>query len=469
MLRIIAKELQEMLASPVILIGLLVFPCLVLWAVANLPLNEDRIRIYVEDRSCNIADPQGRVSVRACALPTAAQVRQALGDLPGFSFVDAERGERSIWSFMDASGANAAFIWHENLLLDPEPRAAPAPPPVAAPQPAAVPAEGAQPETPQVRGGAPAVSAEGSGTGGSVCSDLSECPVEVIRVPRAGGAWFVYVDPPHQQSARLTEIMIRMAQANASVLALAARQGEDQYPVPSTGMAMIGIDAGVAIAQQYEVAAGQFVLISRDAPATNLKKFLVPGLMVLMACFVAFAIGTVSVVRELEQGTISYLVIGARAGWWGMVAAKTVWGAWFGLFSLLVMSVFAHVVLDISIKPGFWSAFGLQGLAMLTAAGQGVAISGMAESVRSALFVNAGYLVASILFGGVLIPLGGAGIGDWLGLAFPVAHAHQAWVDWMLRGDAWHSVQAAFLPLVALASIVLVAVTATAWTVMHRV
>jgi hypothetical protein len=421
MWRVLGKELQEMLASTGMLVGLLGVPCIVLFVLAALPMNQDRFRIYVEDRICGIADEDGDVREEPCALPTPIEVRHAVGDLPGVELVEAERGETPIWDFIDRNNLDAAFIWHGTV--------------------ASLADQGSR----------------GRCNFGSWTEfNLWSCADALyLDYPAVAGAWHVYTDPLHQQHARNIELFVRMAQADSSALALAKRMhemGSASIPVvPSFGLALPASDAAISLGQSQESFVGQFVVTARSAPSTRRSDWLVPGLMALMACFVAFALGAVSIVREVEQGTMGHLVVGAGGGWAGVAAAKTLFSFWFGLLALGVMAVFAHLALDITIKPGLGWALGLQTLAVLASALQGLAISSIVGSVRTALFVSAAYMAALTLFSGVLMPISGAAQASFIHVLLPASFSHSAWTDWLLKGAAPSNEFQSLWPLAALA------------------
>lgn len=144
-----------------------------------------------------------------------------------------------------------------------------------------------------------------------------------------------------------------------------------------------------------------------DLGTTNTNKdiYLIPRMIALISTFLPFLLGANSIAKDMENNSISTILVAPGVGWWQFISGKILCCLFVSttLFVTLILS--SITIFDVSIYYGFINAFGLQFLAILTSTMLGLAISGGVTSQFQGYLVAAAYLFCLLFLTGLLFPL----------------------------------------------------------------
>lgn len=195
-----------------------------------------------------------------------------------------------------------------------------------------------------------------------------------------------------------------------------------------------------------------FLLSERDGPPRSTSAWLVPGLVLIIACAVAFMLAAGATVREREHGTEHLLKAGRQ--WWRAGIGKSLAPAIAAFIILLMLMLTGQVFFGFQVKAGWALALVCAALALAAASFQGVAVGSLLRNQSAALAISGGYLICLILFGDILIPMDAAAWPTaWLSQALPTRMFSEDWTDWMTWGVPMRLQILAGLAVLVLASL----------------
>ena len=373
MFRTIIKDSREFLANPRSALLMLVWPCIVLWAIAPLPDPTVDFSVYVDS-----AGPAER------NYPASLAAR--LNDLPDMKVVNIEGRPADIWSFMDEHGLDAAIIWHESLGLSQK-------------LPPTMEAGGAWYAYVQPRSQYVARKLEFALQNAHISSILEE-----------------EADPDYQVTDSPTVGMLWTAR---DYLAVSPSIIQDTVESARPG----------AIAPQL-------YMMERNGPAPlTVTQWLTPRIMVVIATMITFIYAANSLVRERSAATLHLILSPPNTTAVFSLLGKVIFPAVIGFVAFVIMLLFAQSVLGYIIQPNWLGPLGFQALALLVVALQGLSISALSRTNFAAIIAATGYFVVLMLFSDLFFKIGAEiSLAKFIGWLTPVTFVYDPWADWLNLG-----------------------------------
>lgn len=217
-----------------------------------------------------------------------------------------------------------------------------------------------------------------------------------------------------------------------------ARTPELQISRADAAFLTRALSAGDQVQRSFEEElpkATPFLLSEQAGPARDDSTWLVPGLIAIIAVALAFTFTALSTIREREQGTEHFLFTKHLAAWENPMIVKPIAPSLLSIASVMLMLLFCQSTLGYSVKFGVGSAIGLMMLGVLTGATHGLIAGSLVRNQSDAAAASGAYLISLLLFGDVLIPIGGVvQPASLLASVLPVVHVNEAWANWMKWG-----------------------------------
>ncbi|MEO0981973.1 MAG: ABC transporter permease [Pseudomonadota bacterium] len=488
MMRLVLKDLREILAAPLSFLAVIAWACAVLWLTALLPLPTPKIDVaLMAPAACERAEAD-----LPCPTPDVETLEHAIADLPNTDYHGRRDPAADVFSRLHGDDLDLILVWHptvasaESLLGPPDwadfddvetaglwiayarPRtqAAAAQIRFAARQ---IQSTGLHIVNARRAGEDPVLPSTGLA---DLFGEFAPVVVAARQQARLDEEWeaedrrneavlarFDELAAGYEsqfgealsedEARRLRDAFFRQYRAweTATTLLFAQALEERFNEAEAEGSPVYGQEAAVYFAQALEAARSDdaaderpllttpFLVMAQDGPARTRSAWLIPGLILIIAAAISFTFTAASTVREREQGTEHLLFVAGASQSINPLLLKPVSPALLALVSALSLLLFAQALLGFQIKPGLGAAIGLLLVVILTAAFQGLVAGCLARNQSTASAISAAYLVMLLLFGNVFIPLQSTG---WLAASaanlLPVAAGAQAWDDWMTWG-----------------------------------
>ncbi|MFA5514047.1 MAG: ABC transporter permease [Sphaerochaetaceae bacterium] len=174
------------------------------------------------------------------------------------------------------------------------------------------------------------------------------------------------------------------------------------------------------------------------------KKYMVPGILVLLVTMIGAFLSGMNIVREKELGTIEQLnvtpikkhqfIIGKLMPFW-IIA----------MFDLVLGMLLAYFVFDIHIVGSVGLVFGVASVYLLAVLGLGLFISTITNTQQQAMFIAWFFMVIFIILSGLFTPV--ESMPDWaqlINIFNPITYLIRFMRQLMLKGsglmDVWRDV-----------------------------
>lgn len=371
MIKVLRRDIQEFLASVPSAVMFLLWPLLILVAIAPLKDGNHKIHAYVETYDLAAAQPDRDLYADSLAA--------RLVDLPDVVLIEGQRGEEDIWEFMDERGADIALLWHDVLLPREEPL-----------------------ETMQAGGAWYAYIDAHS-------NDRYRQIETTLQLAHAGASG---QDQLNEQSG---------FDAPTSGMLLSARD----VVIPFLNRMGAGDDEVFITPPIY--------VIERNGPAPGDYSWLIPGVILIISTMITFILASSALIKERTASTI-HMIIGHRKGVLTLLS-KSLFPTLVGLASLLAMILFSHSAFGFSIRPGWPAILLVVGLCLFAVAFQGITVSALVRSELGAIVAATAYLIVIMLFGGMFFDIeSGTTLASAIAALLPSAHIKEIWTTWFLSG-----------------------------------
>ena len=165
------------------------------------------------------------------------------------------------------------------------------------------------------------------------------------------------------------------------------------------------------------------------------SRVFVPKTIVVLVCFLAFGFACRSMIREISNNTLPFLLVSSKTRWWLMTVTKAAAASLIGTTALWSLLLFATHAAGFQIKGGLPSITIVLTAAIAASALLGVACGLIGRTVARIYLLGSAYLVALILLSGLIAPIDENSIVlRWLSTLFPVSPAMDMLSDWMFYG-----------------------------------
>lgn len=174
------------------------------------------------------------------------------------------------------------------------------------------------------------------------------------------------------------------------------------------------------------------------------KKYMVPGILVLLVTMIGSFLSGMNIVREKEIGTIEQLnvtpikkhqfIIGKLMPFW-IIA----------MFDLILGMILARFVFDIHIVGSVGFVFGVASVYLLAVLGLGLFISTITDTQQQAMFIAWFFMIVFIMLSGLFTPIESMpGWADLINVFNPITYFISFMRQVMLKGsgfmDVWRDV-----------------------------
>ncbi len=185
------------------------------------------------------------------------------------------------------------------------------------------------------------------------------------------------------------------------------------------------------------------------------KKYMVPGILVLLITMIGSFLSGMNIVREKEIGTIEQLnvtpikkihfIIGKLLPFW-IIA----------MMDLIIGLLIARFVFDIHIVGSLWLVFGATSIYLLAVLGIGLLISTITETQQQAMFIAWFFMVIFIMLSGLFTPIESMPLwAQKINIINPIAYFIRFMRQVMLKGSGFMDVIKDITSIIAYSIIVL--------------
>ena len=194
------------------------------------------------------------------------------------------------------------------------------------------------------------------------------------------------------------------------------------------------------------------------------------SMLALFPVVMAFALAAIALVRELEQGTIGYLVNSPSASWPLVIIGKLCFPVWMALVCFLMLLIVAVPFYEIRVPNGMVPAVVLAFVCTLWSGALGLAASAVLRSQLHAYLASAVYVICSLLFTGFVYPLSQASEAiramSWF---FPLTLLDNRLTAWLLDDSLPLPSSADLIPLMAAMAATALLLVLSAYRLVRRV
>jgi ABC-2 type transport system permease protein len=179
-------------------------------------------------------------------------------------------------------------------------------------------------------------------------------------------------------------------------------------------------------------------------PELDYKKYMVPGILVLLVTMIGAFLSGMNIVREKEIGTIEQLnvtpikkhqfIIGKLMPFW-----------FIAMFDLVLGMLMARFVFDIHILGSVGLVFGVAAIYLLSVLGIGLFISTITDTQQQAMFIAWFFMVIFIMLSGLFTPV--ESMPNWaqaINVVNPITYFIRFMRQVMLKGselmDVWRDI-----------------------------
>ncbi len=190
-------------------------------------------------------------------------------------------------------------------------------------------------------------------------------------------------------------------------------------------------------------------------PEMDYKKYMAPGILVIMVTFIGMFLTGMNIVREKEIGTIEQLNV-TPIRKYQFLTGKLLPYWMIGLFELAFGLSLAKLFFDIPIAGNLLLLFGLSALYLVVVLSAGLLISTISDTQQQSMFLSWFFIVIFILMSGLFTPINS--MPDWAQtIAFfnPIAHFMEIFRRVLMKGSGFQEVLTQFYVLSAYAVVML--------------
>ncbi|MBI5368043.1 MAG: ABC transporter permease [Planctomycetes bacterium] len=185
-------------------------------------------------------------------------------------------------------------------------------------------------------------------------------------------------------------------------------------------------------------------------PDLKSPRFFIPGLIAILIQAMTVSLTSLSVVRELEKGTLEQLYMTPVRGW-DLVIGKILPYAGLALFEMLAIIALMVFLFQVPIHGNFWTLVALFLPYIFCLLSVGLWISTRARTQAAALQMTFGTIIPSIFLSGYVFPRNTMPLFfRWLSCLVPATWMVDAARGVILRGAGWASLWVNGLVLTAL-------------------
>jgi ABC-2 type transport system permease protein len=134
------------------------------------------------------------------------------------------------------------------------------------------------------------------------------------------------------------------------------------------------------------------------------QRYMIPGLIGLLATVVTMFLTSMGLVREKEIGTLEQLMVTPIRSM-ELVIGKVLPFVLIGFVEINIMLAVAFLVFDLTMAGSYVLLMGVSLLYFLTSLGLGIFISTLAETQQQAMFISWFFMIFMILMSGFLTPI----------------------------------------------------------------
>lgn len=132
--------------------------------------------------------------------------------------------------------------------------------------------------------------------------------------------------------------------------------------------------------------------------------YMIPGVVVLLLTIVTTFMGGLSLVKELETGTLEHLMVTPITKF-QLLAGKLLPYLIYAFLEMAVILFLAGLIFGIDVKGTYWHLYLFGTVFLFTTVGLGLLVSTIAHTQQQALFLAWFFMVFGILLSGFLIPI----------------------------------------------------------------
>jgi ABC-2 type transport system permease protein len=139
-------------------------------------------------------------------------------------------------------------------------------------------------------------------------------------------------------------------------------------------------------------------------PELKDQDYMIPGIVVLIITIISLMLGSMSIVKEKESGTLEQLMV-TPLGKVQLILGKQIPFLLYSFFELIVILKLAAFVFNIQLAGSLLSLYFVISLYLFTTLGLGLFVSTLAKTQQQALFLTWFFMVFMIMLSGFFIPI----------------------------------------------------------------
>jgi len=139
-------------------------------------------------------------------------------------------------------------------------------------------------------------------------------------------------------------------------------------------------------------------------PELRNQAYMVPGIVVLIITIITLMLGSMSIVKEKETGTLEQLMV-TPLGKIELILGKQIPFLIYSFIELIIILKLADFIFDIHLAGSLFSLYLIIFLYLFTSLGLGLFVSTLAKTQQQALFLAWFFMVFMIMLSGFFIPI----------------------------------------------------------------